>query len=893
MPNNSVDVITLKTKVDDSGLDDVTQALDALAKELGDTSDGLDETGKASVDAESKLAKVGTTAAGVVAGLATSALTQQALSVVTDFAGETLAWSDALEVLEGKTGLTGDAFEDLKESAFDLYSDNFGADVQDITNKLASAQQITQSMGDDLEAVTKGGALFEQMFGAGFEESVRASDQLMTQFGVSGAGAVDLIAYAYQQAGDPQQDLLDTINEYSSTFAESGYDAQQMFDALVQGSESGIFAFDKSADAVREFGIRTQDASQSTQDAYAALFKQTEDWVVMQDDGSKVVIDSYAELQTALKTGQIDLALTGDRVAESLMAIEDPLQRQAIAAALIGTQYEDLGDDIISVLDIKDEAGEATGAFDEMASHMRGGLGGAVERLKRSFTVGLFKAIEPVVVQFIDFLIPAIEDFSGVLTNDLIPAGAELASLYGGEIADALGDVSDAMEPFIDKIQEFMRDNPELMSALKEFGTVAGVLAAGVGIISVAIAALTPVVGAAAAGFALLTSPIAILIGLAAALYVAYTENFLGFGDAVDSAVSTLSGALEDVHAFIDGLIGAFNDNGIEGAGNFIDEKLIKPLTDSLSTYVESGQLLDDAKALGAAILTALDEGLDFASAGATFFLDNVVTPLSEQIWTYISGGQLMDDLTALGQALYSTLGVALDFATMGATFFFDNVVTPLSLQIWTYVSSGQIVDDLTAMAASWLTLLKAELDIATKAGTFILDNVITPLVDQIGAVNLADIEAGLTKIGKDALNALGDGFIAGAADVEAAFKGAINDAIPDHFGINIPSAEGFGVKIGGGSIGVDIPNPFPGFREGTPFTGWGDPNQPAGIVHNQEGVVQMEGAKVYPSPNGLMLEGTISGGGNGLLPVQLIVQLDSDVLYDAMHTVELRRAPR
>lgn len=91
----------------------------------------------------------------------------------------------------------------------------------------------------------------------------------------------------------------------------------------------------------------------------------------------------------------------------------------------------------------------------------------------------------------------------------------------------------------------------------------------------------------------------------------------------------------------------------------------------------------------------------------------------------------------------------------------------------------------------------------------------------------------------------------------------------------------------------MDIPNPFPGYRVGTPFTGYGALDQVAGFVHRREAVVPAGGMAVYPSPQGLQLAGQAPGSPQDQpIYLNITVQLDGEVIYERMEEIKRRRAP-
>lgn len=265
----------------------------------------------------------------------------------------------------GDTTTSMEEFEDVLRS---VYKAGYGEDYNDIAEAIS---QINQQMGDmpkeQLEETAEAAFLLRDAFGYETEESIRAANTLMTQFGISGKAAFDLIAYGAQNGLDYSGELIDSINEYSVHFAQAGFDAQAMFNIFTSGVEAGAFNLDKIGDAVKEFGIRIKEGSDEAGAALEGLGFNAQ----------------YVEEQFAL--GGDAAASTFDSIIRALGDMEDPLEQNRYGVYLFGTMWEDLGAKVITNLDsIGDAAEGANGAIDEMKQQRMDDLKVQLETLKRS-----------------------------------------------------------------------------------------------------------------------------------------------------------------------------------------------------------------------------------------------------------------------------------------------------------------------------------------------------------------------------------------------------------------------------------------------------------------------------------------------------------------------------
>ena len=184
-------------------------------------------------------------------------------SILTTGVADVLAWDSAFNRLEAQTGRNAAQMAGLEQAASGLFNAGWGASLDDITGALAEATPIMGWRVDDsqLQGLTEDALVFQEVFDRDVTESLRTVDKMMSQFGVDGGEAFDLLTRSMQFTGDPAGDLLDTMNEYSSTFADMGFSADQAMALLISGLDAGAYNTDVVADGLREMNIRLQDGT--------------------------------------------------------------------------------------------------------------------------------------------------------------------------------------------------------------------------------------------------------------------------------------------------------------------------------------------------------------------------------------------------------------------------------------------------------------------------------------------------------------------------------------------------------------------------------------------------------------------------------------------------------
>jgi len=187
--------------------------------------------------------------------------------------------------------------------------------------------------------------------------------------------AADIIVTGFQNGADRGQDLLDTLNEYGSTFSELGISGEGALSLINSGLDAGIDNSDRIADALRESGIRLREIS--TDPAMADAFKQLDDLSQLDLAG---MLDAYNQG-----------TLSGDDFWRGFFAAfgeanaVDPEATAPLAAKLIGTQSEDFGPTAISQLTTTwdDSMGAIEGRAETAGNTISNTLGTAISTFMR------------------------------------------------------------------------------------------------------------------------------------------------------------------------------------------------------------------------------------------------------------------------------------------------------------------------------------------------------------------------------------------------------------------------------------------------------------------------------------------------------------------------------
>ncbi|WP_017153368.1 phage tail tape measure protein [Bacillus bingmayongensis] len=325
-----------------SGLSNMTQGIGEATNSFG---------GLGAVISKSPLAMAGVAFAGV--GIA---------------AGKMAIDNDNAQAkIQASLGTTKAEAEHLRDSARDVWREGFGENMTQVSGDLITVKKNMREIPvEKLGEMTKNGEILAQTFGVDVNESTRAANSLMKEFGVTGTKAFDTLTVGYQQGLDYSDDFLDTIREYSPLFQNAGFSIDEMMNILISGAEQGAFNLDYVADSVKEFNIRVKDGSKGVAEAFDQL-----------GGNAKATWEKFNEGKATSKEVM-------SAVIQDLKAQDNQVTQNQLGIALFGTKWEDLEADVMLALDPTiQKLGEVEGATAKAGDAVKNTLGGSLKELGR------------------------------------------------------------------------------------------------------------------------------------------------------------------------------------------------------------------------------------------------------------------------------------------------------------------------------------------------------------------------------------------------------------------------------------------------------------------------------------------------------------------------------
>lgn len=305
--------------------------------------------------------------------------------------------------LQASTGASEASMIKYRDVMQDIWADNFGEGFDDIAEAMSL---INRTMGEldssTMKEMSENAITLRDTFGFDYQESIRSVDMLMSQFGLNGQQAFNLIVQGAQQGLDKNGDLLDSINEYAVHYQQLGYSADEFFNSLKNGTEAGTFSVDKLGDAMKEYGIRSKDLANTTDEAFRAMGLNA------------------AQMRNDFAKGGTSARKATDKVLDALFSMESEVKQNAAGVNMFGTMWEDLGKDgVKALMNVEGGINSAKDAMNELKKVKYDDIGSSLKTLGRTISE---KFLDPIA----DVVLPTIKSGIDGITSAIDPAKSQM-----------------------------------------------------------------------------------------------------------------------------------------------------------------------------------------------------------------------------------------------------------------------------------------------------------------------------------------------------------------------------------------------------------------------------------------------------------------------------------
>ncbi|RIH58689.1 replication protein [Streptomyces sp. SHP22-7] len=301
--------------------------------------------------------------------------------------------------LAAQLGASGKGAEKAGKLAGSLYSkavvDTFEEGAEAVRHVMGSGLIPEKATGKAIESLTVKVTDLSRTFDQDLSKTANAAAQMIrTGMAKDGAQALDILTKGFQSSANKADDLLDTMNEYSTQFRRVGLDGATSIGLINQAIQAGARDSDQVADAIGQFGERALASEQAAKDAFKSIGLDAGQMAAMIGKGGTSARDA--------------LQITMD----ALRGTEDRTTQLTAAAALFGDPANVMGDALFAMNPASAAASsgmdKVTGAASKLGDTLRDNTSTRIEVLKRRFTSVFGQGVNAVVLPAIEGAIQGI-----------------------------------------------------------------------------------------------------------------------------------------------------------------------------------------------------------------------------------------------------------------------------------------------------------------------------------------------------------------------------------------------------------------------------------------------------------------------------------------------------
>lgn len=325
--------------------------------------------------------------------------------------GEALDQGRIKNRLAAQLGATPGEAKKIGKVAGQLFSEGIVEDFQTAADAISATMRAGLADPGATEAQIRDISRTVSDLASTFEQDstqvARAVAQMIkTGLADSSTEAFNTLTRGFQTGANAADDLLDTFAEYSTQFRDMGLSGEEAMGLISQGLAGGARDADLVADALKELNLRVKGFDPG---AVAGL---------------KQLGLNADEMARAFAEGGPIANQALDTLLDRLNTIEDPVKRNQVAFALLGTQAEDLAGALFNLdpSEAVDALGQLDGAAKQLSTTLREGPEAELAAFKRSAQQNM--------VEFIaEYILPAVRDLANFWDNRLSPALRTLLNL--------------------------------------------------------------------------------------------------------------------------------------------------------------------------------------------------------------------------------------------------------------------------------------------------------------------------------------------------------------------------------------------------------------------------------------------------------------------------------
>lgn len=275
---------------------------------------------------------------------------------------------------------------------------NYNKNLEQTLNRTA---QFTGLSGNQLDSLRNGISATAKTFGKDFNDVLSSVDGLMSQFGISGETALNIIKDGFVAGANDSGQFLENLSKYSGAFNDIGVSADELT-ALLAQTRSGIFS-EEGMDAIQMAGKNIRTMSNSAKQSLQSIGISGDDMIQKLNSGQMTTMQAIRQISGALKKLPPQSQEVGN-------VLQDVFGKKGSAAGYeLVTALEDVSTNLDQVKlqtgedgKVLDELADTTRDFENACQSLFGVTDSGFSHLTDQLKIHVLQALTKVINKFID-----------------------------------------------------------------------------------------------------------------------------------------------------------------------------------------------------------------------------------------------------------------------------------------------------------------------------------------------------------------------------------------------------------------------------------------------------------------------------------------------------------
>ena len=275
---------------------------------------------------------------------------------------------------------------------------NYNKNLEQTLNR---TQQFTGLTGNELNSLRNGIAATAQTFGKDFNDVLSGVDGLMSQFGISGETALNIIKDGFVAGANDSGQFLENLSKYSGAFNDIGVSADELT-ALLAQTRSGIFSQD-GMDAIQMAGKNIRAMSNSAKQSLASIGISGDDMISKLNNGQMTTMQAIRQISGALKKLPPQSNEVGN-VLQDVFGKKGSAAGYELITALegISTNLDEVKQQTGEDGKVMEELADTTREFQNCCQSLFGVTNSGFSHLTDQLKISVMQSITRVIKRFID-----------------------------------------------------------------------------------------------------------------------------------------------------------------------------------------------------------------------------------------------------------------------------------------------------------------------------------------------------------------------------------------------------------------------------------------------------------------------------------------------------------